>query len=53
MSASLRSRAWCLALVCAAAATPLAAQVFRAGSDLVVLQAAVHDKHALPVADLT
>jgi Ca-activated chloride channel family protein len=39
-----------LALV-AAAATPLA-QVFRAKSDLVVLQVAVHNKKSEPVADL-
>jgi Ca-activated chloride channel family protein len=31
----------------------LAAQAFRAQSDLVVLQIAVHDRHAAPVADLT
>jgi VWFA-related protein len=39
----------------AALAAPLVltAQTFRAQSDLVVLQVAVHDRHAAPVADLT
>jgi Ca-activated chloride channel family protein len=41
------------ALACvAASATPLA-QVFRAASDLVVLQVAVHNRRDEPVADLT